>query len=139
MIISHAVENKEFCLAVFLDMSQAFNKLWHSGLLQKLNVTLSRQSCKLLTSYLDDRIVFIAVIERNHRSTKSRPRYQNWSMLRPLFYQLLFTKDFPNEFPQSTTIETLADDTAILPTSCNYVKATGDLQTAVTYYVRQAH
>lgn len=49
-------------------------------------------------------------------------------MLRPLLFQLLFKAYFPNELPQATTIATFADDMANLPTNCNYVKATADLQ-----------
>jgi hypothetical protein len=33
--INEALENKQYCFAAFLDISQAFNKLWHIGLLYK--------------------------------------------------------------------------------------------------------
>jgi hypothetical protein len=34
--INEALENKQYCFAAFLDISQAFNEVWHTGLLYKL-------------------------------------------------------------------------------------------------------
>jgi hypothetical protein len=34
--INEALENKQFCSAAFFDISQAFNKVWHRGLLYKI-------------------------------------------------------------------------------------------------------
>jgi hypothetical protein len=47
--INAALENKQYCSAAFLDISQAFDIVWHTGLLYKL-----RQSLPLLIlkSYL---------------------------------------------------------------------------------------
>jgi hypothetical protein len=38
--IHKALENKQYCSAAFLDISQAFDKVWHTGLLYKLRQTL---------------------------------------------------------------------------------------------------
>jgi hypothetical protein len=38
--ISEALENKQYCSAAFLDISQAFDKVWHTGLLYKLGQSL---------------------------------------------------------------------------------------------------
>jgi hypothetical protein len=35
-----ALENKQYCSAAFLDISQAFHKVWHTGLLYKLRQSL---------------------------------------------------------------------------------------------------
>jgi len=34
--INKALENRQFCTAAFLDVSQAFDKVWHPGLLYKI-------------------------------------------------------------------------------------------------------
>jgi hypothetical protein len=39
--INEALDNKQYCSAAFLDISQAFNKVWHTGLLYKLRQSLS--------------------------------------------------------------------------------------------------
>jgi hypothetical protein len=36
--ISTALENKEYCSGLFLDIAQAFDKVWHDGLLYKLKL-----------------------------------------------------------------------------------------------------
>jgi hypothetical protein len=35
--INEALENKQYCPAAFLDISQASDKVWHTGLLYKLS------------------------------------------------------------------------------------------------------
>jgi hypothetical protein len=39
--INEALDNKQCCSAAFLDISQAFDKVWHTGLLYKLTVSPS--------------------------------------------------------------------------------------------------
>jgi len=39
-IIHRTLENKQYCTAAFLDISQAFDKVWHEGLLYKLKTFL---------------------------------------------------------------------------------------------------
>jgi hypothetical protein len=38
--INEALENKKYCSAAVLDISQAFDKVWHTGLLYKLGRSL---------------------------------------------------------------------------------------------------
>jgi hypothetical protein len=40
--INEALENKQYCSAAFLDISQAFDKVWRSGLLYKLRQSPSK-------------------------------------------------------------------------------------------------
>jgi hypothetical protein len=39
--INEAIKPKLYCSAAFLDISQAFDKVWHTGLLYKLRQSLS--------------------------------------------------------------------------------------------------
>jgi hypothetical protein len=38
-IINKALDDQQYCSAVFLDVSQAFDKVWHQGLLLKIKQT----------------------------------------------------------------------------------------------------
>jgi hypothetical protein len=51
-IIEEMLENKGVCSAVFLDIAQAFNRVWHRGLLHKLRSILPDHFYLLLKSYL---------------------------------------------------------------------------------------
>ena len=62
-VITHderALEEKKYCPAVFLDVSQAFDRVWHQGLIYKMVQTLPKNHCRLLTSYLSGRTFRVA-------------------------------------------------------------------------------
>jgi hypothetical protein len=46
--------NKRFCTATFIDISQAFDKVWNPGLLYKLKQALPHPMYSILQSYLTD-------------------------------------------------------------------------------------
>jgi len=50
--IATSLEEKKYCNAVFLDISQVFDRIWHPGLLFKLKHTLTSNYYLLLKSYL---------------------------------------------------------------------------------------
>jgi hypothetical protein len=53
--INKALENKQYSSAAFLDISQAFDKVWHTRLLHKLRQSLSLNCFLILKSYLHSR------------------------------------------------------------------------------------
>ena len=53
--ISQTLEKKKYCSAIFLDIQQAFDKVWHEGLLYKLKKILPRTYYSILKSYLTKR------------------------------------------------------------------------------------
>jgi hypothetical protein len=53
--MNDAIENKSFCTAAFLDISQAFDKVWHTGLLYKLKQAIPHPIYTLLESYLTNK------------------------------------------------------------------------------------
>jgi hypothetical protein len=57
--INDALENKQYCSAAFLDISQAFDKVWHIGLLYKLSRSLPLNYFLILKSYLHGRHFFV--------------------------------------------------------------------------------
>jgi hypothetical protein len=54
-IINKTTENQQYCTAAFFDLSQAFDKVWHPGLLFKIKIILPPSYFNLLKSYLNER------------------------------------------------------------------------------------
>jgi hypothetical protein len=52
--IHQALEDKQCCTSILLDVSQAFDKVWHAGLLFKVKKVFPIQYFRLLKSYLSD-------------------------------------------------------------------------------------
>jgi hypothetical protein len=53
--INETHENNQHCFAAFLDISQAFNKVWHTGFLYKLRLSPPMNYFLVLKSYLHSR------------------------------------------------------------------------------------
>ena len=109
--IEYALEEKKVCSAVFLDVSQAFNKVWHDGLHHKIRKSLPACYVNIIKSYLEDRYFQIKQEEAYSKLKKMNAGVSEGSVLGPLLY-LLYTSDLPED---SSNI-TFADDTAILAT-----------------------
>jgi hypothetical protein len=124
--IHGALENKQYCSAAFLDISQAFDKVWHTGLLDKLRQTLHLNHFLLLKSYLQSRHFLVKVGADQSALTSINAGVQQGSVFGPLLY-LLYTADLPTS-PGSLTA-TFADDTAINTTDSNPAVASQILHT----------
>ena len=59
--IRKCFEDKHYCSAVFLDVSQAFDRVWHDGLLVKCSTHLPSFFCRLLSNYLRQRTFHVSV------------------------------------------------------------------------------
>jgi hypothetical protein len=98
------------CPSVFLDISQAFDKVWHDGLLYKIKHSLPSYF-NLSKSYLSDRQFRTAVNGVVSKVFPIKSGVPQGSILGPVFY-LLYTSDIPTT--TETTIGTFADYTIIL-------------------------
>jgi len=106
-----SLEERTLCTAVFLDIAQAFDKVWHTGLLYKLKATLPGPYYLLLKSYLTDRYFQVRYNGTYSDCHEVKSGVSQGSVLAPLLY-LLFTADLPTT--NYTTIATFADDTGLL-------------------------
>lgn len=139
--IANALEERTFCSAVFLDIQQAFDKVWHLGLLYKIKQVMPKYYL-LLKSYLNNRSFQIkhgAEITDLYPIKSGVPQ---GSVLGPVLYTL-FTADLPVR--RDTVVATFADDTAIMATHRNEVAASkilqkglNDVQTWLTKWRLQA-
>ena len=124
-IINQAMENKQYCTAAFLDVSQAFDKVWHPGLLYKIRRILPAKYFAILQSYLTDREFEIKINAEVSNRRNIQSGVPQGSILGPLLY-VLYTSDIPTT--ELTKIGTFADDTAIFATSEDPVIASSNLQ-----------
>jgi hypothetical protein len=123
--IHEAIETKQYCSAAFLDISWAFDKVWHTALLYKLRQSLPLNYFLLFESYLNYRRFRVKVGNEYSDLLPVHAGVPQGSVLGPLLY-LLYTSDLPSS-PDITTA-TFADDTAILALDPNPAIASLKLQ-----------
>lgn len=123
--ISNDLENKRYCSAVFLDVSQAFDKVWHEGLLYKLKTKLPHHLYQILKSYLSNRQFLVKHQDEQTQLFPISSGVPQGSVLGPTLY-LLYTADLPTT--RSTTTATFADDAAVLSSHWDPILASTHLQ-----------
>lgn len=83
--ISFSLEEKQYCTGSFLDVSQAFDRVWHAGLLFKLKLILPASYYLILKSYLEDRFFSVRYgTSPPHRNQSTQESLKVQSLL--LFY-----------------------------------------------------
>jgi hypothetical protein len=123
--ILESLEAKKLCATAFIDIQQAFDRVWHDGLLYKLKQLLPTPHYLLLQSYLSDRYSQIKFHKEFSPYFPIHSGVPQGSVLGPLLY-LLFTADIPTR--QDTILATFAD-TAIMASNEDPHVATLTLQT----------
>lgn len=125
--IEKAFEEKKICSTAFLDVSQAFDKVWHDGLKYKLKV-FPEQIYNILESYLENRFFRVKQGTEYSEFKEINAGVPQGSVLGPILF-VLYTRDIPQT--EGTTLGTFADDTAVLAISDSIETATSKLQKAL--------
>ena len=123
--ISQTLEKKKYCSAVFLDIQQAFDKVWHDGLLYKLKKILPHTYYSILKFYLTKRQFMIKYLDAITRIFPIEAAIPQDSVLGPLLLSI-YTADLP--ISTEITIATFANDTALLASYANPIIASSTLQ-----------
>ena len=121
---------KKYCPAVFLDVAQAFDKVWHESLMYKIKRILPVNTNKILQSYLKERKFRIKCNEyfeynkyvRDYDILAGVPQ---GSVLGPTLYYLPTSEE--------VLTSTFADDTAILSSLHNSIIASVELNKHLKY------
>lgn len=123
--IEQTLQTKKFCSAVFLDISQAFDKVWYPGLFFKLKSSLPCDLYNVLKSYLSNRYFQVKLDGSYTGYHKIESGVPQGSVLGPLLY-VIFTSDLP--ISPGVNVATFADDTALLATHEDPVTASNMIQ-----------
>lgn len=123
--INSAFESKQYCTSAFLDISQAFDKVWHEGLLYKAKKLLPINFYLFIKSYIQNRLFYVQEADEISKLKCIRAGVPQGSVMGPILY-LLFTSDLPQS--EIAVIGTFADDTAVLTVNKNAEMASKLLQ-----------
>lgn len=124
-IIREAFEQKKYVTTAFIDIAQAFDKVWHDGLIHKIIRLLPLNSHKLLISYLSDRAFVVKINGLLSDPKEAKAGVAQGSKLAPFMYTV-YTADMPTD--PSTHSATFADDTALISVHENPIIASQQLQ-----------
>lgn len=122
--INKTLEERKYCSVVLLDITQAFNKVWHLGLLYKIKKQLPHNFYHILKSYLTNRHFQIRYQDKLSELQRIKSGVPQGSVLGPLLY-LLYITDLSTT--QQVTTGTFAD-TIILATHKDPKIASKNLQ-----------
>ena len=95
----------------FLDMSKAFDRVWHEGLIYKLKtIGVSNNLLTLFQSFLDNRYQRVLLNGQNSHWEMIKAGVPQGSILSPLLF-LIYINDLPNNL--ISNVKLFADDTSI--------------------------
>jgi hypothetical protein len=120
------LEKKLYSVGVFLDVSAAFDRVWHDGLLHKLKLTLPDNYFRIVRSFLEERFFKVRQGQEFSGLCPIHAGVPQGAILSPMLYNI-FTGDIPTT--AETVIATYADDTAILGQASSPEEAATHVQT----------
>ena len=105
---SEALQNRGCLASVFLDVDGDFERVWHEGLLYKMQVhSFSPYLMKWRASYLKDREIFVSVNGFTSRIFKPQAGFPQGSVVELILY-LIYMCQMPRV---QSTLSRFADDT----------------------------
>ncbi|VVC39413.1 Pre-C2HC domain,Zinc finger, CCHC-type,Reverse transcriptase domain [Cinara cedri] len=123
--ISFSLEKKSYCSCVFLDISEAFYRVWHDGLLYKIKPIFHPTYYLLIKSYLTDRYFQVRVGASFSGIGKINSGVPQGGILSPTLFNI-YIADQPTS--PHTTVAEFADDKAIISIHENPLIASQYLQ-----------
>lgn len=130
--IATGFEWNRYTGTVFLDVSKAFDKTWHNGLLHKfIQAGFPIGIIKLMKSYLTNRFFTVKIGSTRSSRRRITAGVPQGALLSPFLYSI-YTSDMPRmKEDAATTVALYADDTAVMVRHKSAEHATTRLQDAV--------
>ncbi|KAL4091929.1 hypothetical protein QTP88_026534 [Uroleucon formosanum] len=123
--ISYSLEKKLYCTCAFLDISQAFDRVWHNGLLFKLKSLLPSTYCLIIISYLSNRHFQIRSGSVLSDIASINAGVPQGGILSPILYNI-YASDQPDS--PFTSVADYADDKVLISINANPLIASENLQ-----------
>jgi hypothetical protein len=127
-ITEKTLENNGICSAVFLDIAQTFDRVWHRGLLHKLRSTLPVHFYLILNSYLTNQHFRVRHEDLYSELELIKAGVPQGRVLGPVLY-LLYINDMPTT--SNSTMAMFADNTAVMAIGETIDISTRKVQSAV--------
>ena len=122
---------------IFLDISKAFDKVWHEGLLYKLKAYGTEgQLLSLLTNYLENREQRVVLNGQTSEWRKIKSGVPQGSVLGPLLF-LIYINDLPDGITSICKI--FADNTSLFTKVLDINESTNKLNTDLKKITKWAH
>ena len=127
--IRHSLLNKYVCIAVFFDLSKAFDTVWHTALLYKLSTCgLRGRLLRWIAAYLEQRrfrVYYEGEYSTDHNIASSVPQ---GAILSPTLLNVMM-RDIPKV--ANVTYLEYADDITVYCVDADLVTATANIQLAI--------
>lgn len=126
-IIEDRFENKKYTVALFLDITQAFDRVWLEELKYKILQTKINEYIKaILLSFLEDRTFAVKIHNITSTVKDIRAGVPQGSILGPILFNI-FMHDIPDT---KSDLAMYADDTVLITQNWNLAQAITQLQSA---------
>ena len=121
---------------IFLEISKAFDKVWHEGLLYKLKNGIESQLLSLLANYLENREQRVVLNGQTSEWKKIKSGVPQGSVLGPLLF-LIYINDLPHGITSICKI--FADDTSLFTKVLDINEFANKLNTDLKKITKWAH
>jgi hypothetical protein len=124
--INNGFEKKLHTGAAFLDIAQAFDRVWHDGLLFKLKILNTHSAIfNIIKSFLSDRCFAVRINDTSSAIKKITDGVPQGSKISPLLFNL-YIADFPTT--SNTEVSLCADDSVVYSSSSDLHIVTENIQ-----------
>lgn len=135
----HAMLTRRYCVAVFLDVTRAFDSVWHHGLMQKIeSLGLCGRLARFIQSFIALRRIRVKISSTQSNDFPLYAGVPQGSVLSPTLFNI-FINDFFHSVPNNVCTSLFADDGALWVTASSLQMALRSVQSALDGIMSWSH